>query len=120
VRRIPRDATRRSGVPQTEPVSFDAGGQLGGTTMSNVLSDGIVRITSQSGAVADLPGDALRWEEPFEDPETGELVHLATIAAEEFQGSEVTVERNDGGYEIDTEDLIVTLEDDLDIGDADD
>lgn len=108
--------------------------------MSYVLSEGMLRITSQSGAVAELPGDALRWEEPFEDPETGELVHLATIAAEEFQGSaddlivlkltetesggvqggEVTVERNDGGYEVDTEYLIVTLEDDLDIGDEDD
>jgi hypothetical protein len=108
--------------------------------MSYVLSDGILRIVSHAGTVTELPGDALRWETPFEDAETGEFVHLATIADEEFegeaeelivlkltetesggvQGGEVTVDRNDGGYEVDTEDLVVTLEDELDTGDADD
>jgi hypothetical protein len=108
--------------------------------MSYVLSDGNVRITGHSGVVTELPGDALRWESPFEDADTGELVHLATIAAEEFQGSaddlvvlkvtetesggiqggEVMIDRNDGDYEVDTEDLTVTIDDDLDIGETDD
>jgi hypothetical protein len=30
------------------------------------------------------------------------------------------IDRNDGDYEVDTEDLTVTIEDDLDIGETDD
>lgn len=108
--------------------------------MNYVLSDGILKIVGRAGAVVELPGDSLHWDAPFEDAETGELVHLATIVSEEFQGlpdelivlkltetegggvqgGEVVVDRNDGHYEIDTEDLIVTIEDELDVGDPDD
>jgi hypothetical protein len=107
--------------------------------VGNILSEGILRITNHSGDVAELAGDELRWEPPYGDAEVGVLVHLATIEAAEFQGAaedvitlkiletkdgaiqsgDVHVDRNSGGYQVETEDLIVTIEDDLDIGEID-
>jgi hypothetical protein len=107
--------------------------------MGNILSEGVLRITNHSGDVTELAGDDLRWESPYKDEEEGVLVHVATIEAEVFQGlpedvitlklletedggiqgGEVVVDRNSGGYDVETEDLIVTIEDDLDIGETD-
>lgn len=108
--------------------------------MGHILSEGVLRITNHSGDVTEVAGDELRWEPPYRDADEEVLVHLATIEAAEFdgaaedvitlklietedgaiQGGDVHVDRNPGGYDVETEDLIVAIEDDLDLGEVDD
>ena len=102
------------------------------------MLDGILRIVSRAGVVVELVADSLRWEALFKDAETYEIVDLTTISSEELQrisdeiivleliatDSEKRTARSlftdDGNDEIDAEDLIVTIENERYVGDADD